>query len=231
MGFQQSVNTFPALAVEGDWASANPRASMIAGDSALVASAAGVRVGAFAFASNLNGRVSSAHPGVPSRVGFVNRTQPVVITGWLEGDSMLLTSGLEVVLTVKGDVFARFADGAGIGDAVYASYADGSVVADAAGATIPGASFTGVIAVTTGILTASVVTGDIVAGQPIAGTDVPAGTIVTGQLTGTPGGAGTYSTNIVTAVASTDMTTAGAVATGWTVQSTAAVGELAKISA
>lgn len=68
------------------------------------------------------------------------------------------------------------------------------------------ASFTGVIAVTTGILTASSVTGTIAVGQTIAGSGVPAGTIVTSQIGGTPGGAGTYQTNIVTAVSSTAMT-------------------------
>lgn len=67
------------------------------------------------------------------------------------------------------------------------------------------ASFTGVIAVTTGILTASAVTGTIAAGQVVTGGTTPAGTIITSQLSGTTGGAGTYQTNIITAVASTSM--------------------------
>lgn len=68
------------------------------------------------------------------------------------------------------------------------------------------ASFTGVIAVTTGILTASAVTGTIAIGQTVTGAGVPAGTTITSQISGTPGGAGTYQTSIVTAVASTAMT-------------------------
>jgi len=68
------------------------------------------------------------------------------------------------------------------------------------------AAFTGVIAVTTGILTASAVTGTIAVGQTVTGGTTPAGTVITAFLSGTPGGAGTYQTNIVTAVASTAMT-------------------------
>lgn len=67
------------------------------------------------------------------------------------------------------------------------------------------ASFTGVIAVATGILTASSVTGTIAVGQTILGSGVPAGTKVTALIGGT-GGAGTYQTNIATAVSSTAMT-------------------------
>lgn len=75
------------------------------------------------------------------------------------------------------------------------------------------ASFTGVIAVTTGILTASAVTGTIAVGQTILGSGVPAGTVVTSQIGGTPGGAGTYQTNIVTAVSSTAMTSGNTLVT------------------
>jgi hypothetical protein len=232
--FQRTVNANPAPAVEGDFASANPRRSMLAGESALIAGGDGVTVGRFAWARNSNGLVTNANPGnpaVPARLGFVGRNQPVVITGWLEANSMLLTPGLEITLHDGGDFWCRFAGGAAIGQKVFARHSTGEAVAAAAGATVAGASFTGVIAVTTGILTASVVTGPIEVGALLAGSGVPAGTIVTEQLSGTPGGAGTYQTNITTAVASTAMTSTGAVETAWTVQSTAGAGELAKISA
>lgn len=68
------------------------------------------------------------------------------------------------------------------------------------------ASFTGVIAVTTGILTVSAITaGRVYIGMELKGTGVPAGTFVTGLGSGT-GGNGTYQTNIATAVSSTTMT-------------------------
>jgi hypothetical protein len=45
------------------------------------------------------------------------------------------------------------------------------------------------------ILTVGAVTGQVYYGAPVTGVNVAAGTYVTGQLTGTPGGAGTYSVN------------------------------------
>lgn len=67
----------------------------------------------------------------------------------------------------------------------------------------PVITYTGVIAVTTGILTvSSASTGaNLSVGMPVIGTGVPAGTIITALGTGT-GGNGTYQTNITTAVAS-----------------------------
>ena len=68
------------------------------------------------------------------------------------------------------------------------------------------ATGTGVIAVTTGILTISgSPTGTWQVGQFIYGTGVPAGTYITSLGTGT-GGNGTYYTNCYTAVSSTAMT-------------------------
>lgn len=69
-------------------------------------------------------------------------------------------------------------------------------------------TFTGTIAVTTGILTLSAIgTGTFALGQSLTGTGVPLGTNVLTLLTGTLGvAASTYSTNIITAVASTLMT-------------------------
>lgn len=85
------------------------------------------------------------------------------------------------------------------------------------GSVAPVASFTGVIAVTTGVLTVSALAagGYLAPGTEIKGTGVPAGTIITAQLTGTAGSNGTYQTNIITAVASTAMTADnGALAAG-----------------
>ena len=69
-------------------------------------------------------------------------------------------------------------------------------------------TFTGAIAVTTGILTLSATgTGTFALGQEITGTAVNQGTVVLSLLTGTLGAAGsTYQTNQFTAAASTAMT-------------------------
>jgi hypothetical protein len=65
-------------------------------------------------------------------------------------------------------------------------------------------SFTGSIAGT--VLTASSVTGTISVGEGLSGTGILPTTFVTGQLSGTPGGAGTYSVNISQTVGSTAIT-------------------------
>ena len=66
-------------------------------------------------------------------------------------------------------------------------------------------SFTGVISDTT--LTTSAVTGTIQPGMTIAGTGVTSGTVILAQLSGTTGGAGTYSVSVSGTVASVSMTT------------------------
>lgn len=212
-GFQTQVNALPAPAVEGDFASANPRASMLAREGQLVAGLAGVTVGRFARARNDNGMVSNGDPGVPSRLGFCARNQsPVVITSWLGQNSMLITSGLEVTLFNSGDFWARFAAGAGIGQKVFASFADGSAIAGTAGGTVAGASVTasagavvtGAIAATT--LTVSAVTGGVLhVGDVLSGAGVTAGTTITALGTGT-GGTGTYTVTPSQTASSTTIT-------------------------
>lgn len=66
----------------------------------------------------------------------------------------------------------------------------------------PNITYSGVIAVTTGILTVSAASTDahLGVGSPVIGTGVPGGTFITALGSGT-GGNGTYQTNIVTAVA------------------------------
>jgi hypothetical protein len=70
----------------------------------------------------------------------------------------------------------------------------------------PGTSTASTITVTTGVLTVGGTVGGIFqVGQLLTGTGVPANTYISGRLTGR-GGAGTYSTNTTTAVASTAIT-------------------------
>jgi len=69
-------------------------------------------------------------------------------------------------------------------------------------------SFTASIAGTT-LTVSATSSGSILGGQPLVGTGVTAGTVVTGQISGTAGGVGVYSVNISQTVASESMTTAG----------------------
>ncbi|KVS50690.1 hypothetical protein WK39_27915 [Burkholderia cepacia] len=150
MGFQQHVYYQPAPAVEGDFASANPRASVLAGPGSLVAGPAGVTVGRFAWATSTGqpdvtsgetdfyNLVSNTGVGPPT--GFVHREQQALITTWLAEASMLVPAGLPVTLHQAGDFWVRNA-GAGpsaAGQKAFANLTDGAVQSGAAGATVAG---------------------------------------------------------------------------------------------
>ena len=228
-GFQRTVNTDPAPAIEGDFASANPRASLLtAGGLGLFAGTAGVIVGRFARAANTTGVVTNEDPGVASRTGFVGRDQVALITGWLAQSTMTVPAGVEITLHDDGDFWARFAGGAAIGQKVFANYADGSCVAGTAGSPPQAASVTASIAATTMTVTA-VGSGTLGVGDVLSGANVTAGTVITALGTGT-GGAGTYTVSISQTAASATVTATAAEETPWYVHTLAAAGELAKIS-
>lgn len=231
-GFQRVVNTDPAYAIEGDFASANPRATMLAGVGALVAAAVGVTVGKFARAKNSDGTVTNADPGVASRIGFVHRDQPAIITPFLGEATMLVPTGSPVVLFDAGDFWCRFAAGATIGQKVFASYADGSAIAGTAGSPPQGAGVTATVANGSPTLTVSAVaSGALAVGDPVSGAGIPAGAYITAFGTGT-GGVGTYtmSANATADHADEAVTALGAKETVFYVHSTALAGELAMIS-
>lgn len=232
MPFQSVVNTFPAYAIEGDFASANPRASLLAGVGALVVGAVPVTIGRFARAKNSDGTVTNADPGAPSRIGFVHRDQMSIITPFLGEATMLVPVGLGINLFDAGDFWCRFAGGAVIGQKVYASYADGSATAGAAGAPPQGAEVTASTANGSPTLTVTaVVSGALAVGDVVTGAGIPAGTYIQALGTGT-GGVGTYtlSANATATAAGVDVIAAGAKETPWYVHSTASAGELAMIS-
>lgn len=238
-GFQKQINVDPSYAVEGDFASANPFASVLAPivGAALIAGSliaggnsplTGVTVGRFAWARNDNGQVSNGNPGVAAKLGFVGRTQFALVTTWLAQASMVVTPGIEITLYNSGDFYARFAAGGAIGQKVFVSYADGSCIAGTAGSPPTGAVVTGAIAGTT--LTVSAVTsGALAVGQPISGSGITAGTTITALGTGT-GGVGTYTVSTSQTAGSTTVTALGALESNFYVESTAGNGELAIIS-
>lgn len=231
-GFQTVVNTDPAYAIEGDFASANPRASLLAGVGALVAAAVGVTVGRFARAKNSDGTVTNGDPGVASRIGFVHRDQPAIITDFLGGATMKVPTGSPVTLFDAGDFWARFAGGAAIGQKVFASYADGSAIAGTAGTPPAGADVTATVVNASNVLTVTAVTsGALAVGDPLTGAGIPAGAYVQALGTGT-GGVGTYvmSANANASHADEQVTAAGAKETPWYVHTAALAGEIAMIS-
>lgn len=209
--FPNQVNVAQAPAVAGDYASANPRYSYIAGPGGLVAGPSGVTVGRFAWATApLDGdgtpaSVANTGSGLPS--GFVHREQQALITTYLAASGNLIQSGFGMTLMTSGDFWVKN-DGATealVGQKAYANYADGKITFAATGSPAAGGSTTGTIAagsstftgaIAGNVLTATAVTGLLVPGELIAGTGVPTGTAIVSQLTGTALGAGTYLLNV-----------------------------------
>ena len=135
MHFQTSVNITPAPAVAGDFASANPNASVDAGPGAFVAGTGGANVGLFGWA-DANGLVTNAGSGVPT--GFIHRDMQALIVTWLAEASMNIPAGNPVTLMSAGDFWAKSLTVATVGQKVFASNTDGTVKTDAAGAIVAG---------------------------------------------------------------------------------------------
>lgn len=225
MGFQNAVYIDPNPAVEGDFASANPRASVLAGPGQLVAGDNGLTVGRFAWVSS--GKAGNAGIGAPA--GFVHREQQGLITIFLAEATMLVPKGLPAVLHNLGDFWAKTKTVATVGQKVFSSVTDGTISAGAAGATLSdGAAFTGAIAGTT-LTVSAVASGTLAVGQVISGAGVTAGTTITASGTGT-GGTGTYTVSASQTVSSESMTSTNSVETKWYVGSAGGVGDLIKIT-
>lgn len=228
MSFQTQVNLQPAPAIEGDFASDNPRANLLAGPGGLVAGANGVTVGQFAWD---NAGVVNNSFVVGGRIGFVHRDQQALITAFLAETSNVIPAGMPITLFNAGEFWDKFAAGATIGQKVYAYYDDGTAYA-AATATPPTNALITANTATNTTLTVTANTGrPIAVGQPVSGTGIPAGAYISAFGTGT-GGAGTYTLSAATTATNTGITVTATTAkeTNFTVDSTAAAGELAKIS-
>lgn len=224
MGFPTSVKLDPAPAFPGDFAGIGLRTSVIAGPKGLVAGSEGVTVGRFAWAApepfDIDGglRVVNNY-GTGEVTGFVHREQQALITTFLAENSNLIPRGFPMALLSSGD-FWVLNEGVTVarpGDTVYAAFGSGKaqfaagVAASASAGTISAdqaGTFTG--SIDDGVLT--VTAGSPVIGAAISGTGgnaIVAGTRIVKQLTGTPGGVGTYAVSIAgQAVTSTTITMA-----------------------
>lgn len=202
-GFQTQVNTVQAPAVAGDFASTNPRGSVLAGPGGLISGSAGVYTGRFAWVneSDLSTVTNSGFGRVPD--GFVHRAQQATITNLLSEASQLILAGQAMGLMAFGDFWVKN-DGSTTalrGQRCYANYTDGKAQFAAAGGALT-ASATGSIAAGTGSATGTI-TGNLMtltaslaggfhAGAPVTGAGVITGTKIVRQLSGTANGLGTY---------------------------------------
>jgi hypothetical protein len=125
MPFQTTVQEQPGVAVAGDFAGANPRASKLAGPGQLVAPTGGLIIGNFVFVNPTTGVCSSVF-ATGDLVGFLHREQQGLITTWLADSTMVVPAGYPITLMVAGDFWANFAAAAAAGVAVFATNADGT---------------------------------------------------------------------------------------------------------
>lgn len=211
-GFQKTVNTQPAPGVEGDFCDSNPRWSVDAGPGGLVAGALGLIAGRFAWVTepdDADGFPSRANNfGAGPVAGFVHRDMQGLITTYLQESGMTIPGGFQVTLFSGGGFWVKN-NGTAIaqpGMKAYANYLDGKATFAATGNPTQGWSASGAdIAAATGSFTGSI-SGDVltitavgsgiaVVGGTLSGTGVQTGTRIVNQLSGTPGGVGTYTVN------------------------------------
>jgi len=154
MPFPNQVNVQPAPAVEGDWASTNPRNMVLAGPGGLVAGTgpggqAGVAVGRWVWlsdqyidADNAPGVVNqfAATPAPGSQLqsvpaGIIHREQQGLIMTYLTEFSLLVPTGFPITVTNSADIWVknRGANIAQPGMYAFANFADGSTQFGAGG--------------------------------------------------------------------------------------------------
>lgn len=215
--FQRTVNNVQAPAVQGDFASTNPFASVLAGPGALVAPKGGLIVGNFFWVGPAGQCSQSFVAGY--QIAFLGRNEQALITDFLGEATLLVPQGFMINGFNEGDFWAKFAAGGTVGQNVYADPNDGAPLSGATAptlgagtatagfsgtATLNGTTTLSVTAVTHGFIN----DGDVVADSTTAG-NIPAGTTIVAQLTGTAGGVGTYQMSAigVAAVGDTVVTT------------------------
>lgn len=217
-GFQTSAGYNPAPAVAGDFASTNPRATVLAGPGGLVAGILGLIVGRFAWTSDAiadaDGAPAAANNfGSGPVAGFVHREQQGLITQYLQEATMLVPAGFPVTVFDAGDFWMKN-DGATQalpGQKAYANFSDGKATFAAAGAPSGAVATAWGIAAATASVTASIAgnimtvtavgSGTLYPGSVLSGTGVAAGSAIVTQLTsaetdGSLGKKGTYSVSI-----------------------------------
>lgn len=139
--FQTAVNFQPGNAVAGDFASNNPRATVLAGPGGLVAGSSGITIAAFAWvtADSDGNYTLAANTGSGAPTGFVNRADNIgVITTFGDGYGFNVPAGYQITLYNAGDFWVETGTAATVGQKVFASTTDGTVHTAAAGATVTG---------------------------------------------------------------------------------------------
>jgi hypothetical protein len=156
MAFQTAINITQAPAVEGDFASANPRHSVLSNEGGFKAGVGGVLIARFAWADvATNTLLLNSGAGAPT--GFIHRNVNGLNTNYFatpgSATSFVIPGGFPVGELFNGGDFWVRNTGAGavaIGQKAFASNTTGQVQFAAAGATVAGYTETKWFAATTG---------------------------------------------------------------------------------
>lgn len=152
MPFQTQVNLTQAPAVEGDFASANPRHSVLSVEGGFVAGPSGLTIGRFCWADASTNRIL-ANTGTGAPTGFLHRDLQALITTYLAESGMVIPAGFGIGELFNGGDFWVKNAGAGavtVGMKAFAKNADGMISFAAAGATVAGSTETKWFAMTAG---------------------------------------------------------------------------------
>lgn len=206
MGFQTRVNQQPAPAAAGDFAGNNPRTSVTAPPGGYTVAPnfpavfggpllEALLVGRFAWANYTTGLMANYfQPGC--LVGFVHRELQTIITEFLGEKRVGVQAGFPVTSHSQGDFWADLAPGPdAAGLVIYADPVTGAASADVTGQGVKITGFTATVVAATGIITLIGAPTTAAPGQIVAGVNLPPGTFIVSQLTGTTGQAGTYQLN------------------------------------
>jgi len=134
MTLQKSVGINPAQAVQGDFASTNPRATAVNNNGGFISDGT-VVVGGFAWSANRI--LSNTGTGVPD--GFISRTANFAYINGFAESTLTINKGVETTVHTAGDFYVKATVAATKGQKVFASINDGSVLSGDAGATVAGA--------------------------------------------------------------------------------------------
>lgn len=197
MGFQSTIALAQGFGMVGEIIFEGPTRAK---PGVLKGTAANIVVGSWFTRDASDGQYAPGGTGLDG--GLLSNPKALQSIGTAAGGplapTLVVPAGTIGELLEMGQVCVALGNACKPGDLVQYATADGTLKA-----LTPVATYTGVIAVTTGILTVSAAStgANLRVGSPITGTGVPGGTVITALGTGT-GGNGTYQTNIVTAVAS-----------------------------
>ena len=187
-GFQTKVTVQPGIGIEGDFASTNPRYSVLAGAGGILAGDQGLTVGRFAWLTDehvddVGAPAVANNFGFGPVAGFIHREQQGLITQYLQSATMFIPAGFGVTVMSGGDFVVRNRGNnqALPGMKAYANVADGSVTFAPTGQPAGGGTSTAsTIAPGTSNFTASI-NGNLMTVTQAAANNLFNGTNVAGQ--------------------------------------------------